>query len=317
MANETLSAVMAEIKANPKKSYVYVLSRPDGTPFYVGVGTGDRILNHEREMRRGFRGHKTAIIRKIIASGENIRYSISAWFEIWRDAALEERRLIAKIGRYDLGLGPLSNRTDGGDGIVGLIRTQEHCRRLSVSKTGHIHSPETKEKIRLLRTGTKRAPESIEKQRKYLLGRPVSEMTREKMRLSQRAAAALRPKSPPKPRKPKPRKPIELNLVYRHRSDEVKAKISAAQRGIPKPPERAAKSAASLRKYWDHLHANGGLKLPNHRNSTSEGRMKFLRPIEINGTRFEGLQIAADGLGIGKSTLLRRIASGRYVAIRL
>ena len=317
MAVLSLSAAMAQIKANPEKSYVYVLSRPDGTPFYVGVGTSDRILNHEREARRGLKSHKAAIIRKIISSGDSVWYSISGWFEIWGDAAKEERRLIAEIGRFDLGRGPLANRTDGGDGIVGLIRTKEHCRRLSVSKTGKTHSEETKAKIRLLRTGTKRTTESIEKQKQYLRGRPVSPETRAKIRASNKAVAALRPKMPPKPRRPKPRKPIELNLRYRPRSEEVKAKISAAQRGIPKPPERVALHAQKMRELFAKHRENGGLNLPHHKNSTPDGRAKFLRPIEIDGTAFAGLQIAADSLGIGKSTLLRRIASGYYAAKRL
>lgn len=32
--------------------YVYMLARPNGTPFYVGKGTGTRVFGHELEAKR-------------------------------------------------------------------------------------------------------------------------------------------------------------------------------------------------------------------------------------------------------------------------
>src|SRR5260221_10494808 len=51
------------------KYYVYTLSKPDGTIFYVGKGRGNRILQHENEARRGVKSTKCDIIREIWANG--------------------------------------------------------------------------------------------------------------------------------------------------------------------------------------------------------------------------------------------------------
>lgn len=143
MAATSLSACLAEIKANPGKSYVYILSRPCGTPFYVGVGTGRRITNHRQEACAGGRSHKTAVIRKIVRSGEFVRYNIVAWFDDWRDAAAEEVRLIALHGRADIGTGILANLTDGGEGAHGVKRSPETRALMSKLLTGRKFSDET------------------------------------------------------------------------------------------------------------------------------------------------------------------------------
>lgn len=110
----------AEIKARVASAsgyYVYVLARPDDSPFYVGKGNGARVLQHEAEaINTLLRSHKLNLIRKILSEGSELRYSIAGWFEDEREALALERRLIAAIGRYDLGLGPLTNQTDGGEG---------------------------------------------------------------------------------------------------------------------------------------------------------------------------------------------------------
>lgn len=66
-------------------------------------------------------------------------------FEI--DAFELEKKLIHVIGRRDLKKGPLTNLTDGGEGIVGLIKTEEHRKKLSISSLGKKMSKEAKEKI--------------------------------------------------------------------------------------------------------------------------------------------------------------------------
>jgi hypothetical protein len=42
----------------PQSYYVYVLARPDGTPFYVGKGKNGRIFEHDKEARSGHKCHK-------------------------------------------------------------------------------------------------------------------------------------------------------------------------------------------------------------------------------------------------------------------
>lgn len=115
-AEQTIKA----LKESNAPHYVYILYRPDGSPFYVGKGQNMRVFGHEIEARGTSRiSHKLNIIRKIITTGESVLYSIPAAFECHQKALTEEMRLIALIGRYDKDKNfPLTNQTDGGEGAL-------------------------------------------------------------------------------------------------------------------------------------------------------------------------------------------------------
>lgn len=116
-------------------------------PFYVGKGHGKRSLEHLRESQLKHKTHKNNKIKKIRQEGyEPIIVKISEnLFEL--DAFDSEVKLINLIGRHDLSSGPLTNKTDGGEGIIGLIKTKEHRKNLSISRTGYKHTDEAKKKI--------------------------------------------------------------------------------------------------------------------------------------------------------------------------
>lgn len=100
--------------------YVYVLHRPDGTPFYVGKGKGRRVFFHESEALGDGRSHKLNVIRAIHRAGGTVSYSILSFYESEPDCHAREVEEIERIGRHDLRTGPLTNLTAGGEGTSGL-----------------------------------------------------------------------------------------------------------------------------------------------------------------------------------------------------
>lgn len=117
----TRSEVEAALaKVGREAFYVYILYRPDQTPFYVGKGKGRRVLHHEREALGRGKTHKLNTIRAITRSGGQIGYKIVEVFEDEVRCHSLEIELIRRYGRHDLGTGPLTNLTDGGEGVSGL-----------------------------------------------------------------------------------------------------------------------------------------------------------------------------------------------------
>ena len=126
--------------------YVYILKRPNGVQFYVGMGSGNRIDEHEMFARNGDKTHKSHIIRKIWASGETVRREIVGRFATDTEAKEVEKEFIAAIGRKDLKAGPLVNRTNGGDGVTGW--SAEMRARHSVLTSKGMSRPEVQQKVR-------------------------------------------------------------------------------------------------------------------------------------------------------------------------
>jgi len=119
------------------KFYVYILRNPDGeeryggtgTPFYVGIGQGNRMYAHEREARESSESNaKLDTIRSILNAGKKIIYDVESKHdhEPWG----REEELIHKIGRLSDGTGPLTNaqtysRSEKMDGVE-LRKYAEH-----------------------------------------------------------------------------------------------------------------------------------------------------------------------------------------------
>lgn len=90
-------------------------------PFYVGKGTGYRHEHHFNERNcTTYNKFKNRVINKILreTGGPPVTF-------IWKDGLAEEvayameSDLICRIGRRDLGKGPLVNLSDGGEGVRG------------------------------------------------------------------------------------------------------------------------------------------------------------------------------------------------------
>ncbi|MDR3486582.1 MAG: GIY-YIG nuclease family protein [Bradyrhizobium sp.] len=127
-----IAAVRSALR-HSKPFYVYLLHRPNGEPFYVGKGVGERVLNHEAEARNTSRlTHKLNIIRNLHRQGLPIHYRFDSFFDDELGALERERYLIQTIGRHDLKIGPLTNQTDGGEGTSNPSEESRQKRRESL-----------------------------------------------------------------------------------------------------------------------------------------------------------------------------------------
>lgn len=132
--------------------YVYIYKDPRPTKnqqvVYVGKGTGDRAWYHWKKRVRGNKGFGAflALLRqeKLEPIIEIAREGLEE-----AEAFYEEMKLIEVYGRRDLGTGTLFNLTDGGEGLAGVIRTDEWRKNISESNS-------TPEKIALYSEGQKR-----------------------------------------------------------------------------------------------------------------------------------------------------------------
>ena len=115
--------------------YIYVLRRPDGRPFYVGKGIGDRVLAHENEARhpndRKSNAYKLNVIRSIWRSDESVVYEIDFITEDEDVAYARESEIISKLKRLHEGR-PLTNLAPGGGSSFGAapISREKHSATL-------------------------------------------------------------------------------------------------------------------------------------------------------------------------------------------
>jgi len=107
--------------------YQYLRSKdsdiaPAGTPYYVGKG------KNKRAWKKGLNEVQAPNdVSNIIIVAENLTESQA--FEL-------EKQLIIELGRIDLGTGILRNKTNGGEGPSGAIRSAEWRERQSRDRKG-------------------------------------------------------------------------------------------------------------------------------------------------------------------------------------
>ena len=153
------------VSLSKRGCYVYCyLRKEELTPYYIGVGT---------TAYRPFQDHNCALpsydaLIRVMKSGLT-----------WDEAAEWEQFYINRYGRKNNNTGILENLTDGGEGVKGLVVTEEHARKIadanrkywkenpdllvergksiSRSRMGHEVNEETKRKLALHNVDTSNA----------------------------------------------------------------------------------------------------------------------------------------------------------------
>jgi hypothetical protein len=130
--------------------YVYAyLRKSDNTPYYIGKGKGSRAFAPEHSVSVPKDHSKIIMLETGLTN---------------LGACAIERRMIRWYGRKDLDTGILHNRTDGGEGAPGAVRSEELKKRISLTITGRSHPWASRPGDQNTFYGKKHTVESIEKQ---------------------------------------------------------------------------------------------------------------------------------------------------------
>lgn len=187
------------------KCYIYGLTNPlrHNELFYVGVGTisikaplGARPARHLREARlykdenkltRGANPRKLRTINQIEEAGEDVGITFMATGLSKEDAIALEIQTIARVGRLDLGTGPLTNLTGGGDGAT-LMSEESRTRvaetnrqRGTTALKGRVLGPYSDERKQAIAEGVKRSFDNGRTSAKSNLGKKIPDDVRLKI----------------------------------------------------------------------------------------------------------------------------------------
>jgi hypothetical protein len=106
-------------------AYIYRHIRLDkNEPFYIGIGS-------DSDFKRALSSKDRNTHWYNIKTKSNYKIDILLKNLTWEEACNKEKEFIKLYGRSDLKKGTLCNLTDGGEGFVGLIFSDEHKKNIS------------------------------------------------------------------------------------------------------------------------------------------------------------------------------------------
>lgn len=201
--------------------YVYLISRLDGRPCYIGKGRGRRWKKH------GVFSTNPHLANIFAQSKEKLPCRKLCKNLTEEEAFDLECELIKFFGREVHG-GTLVNQTDGGEGVAGHRHTEESRRKMSLALMGRPGPWK----------GKRRSKEVREKLRQAKLGRPLP---REHRKAISEALKGIE-------RSPEFCAAVSAGKLGKKASEETKKKLRAANRS--RDPEVRIKMSIGLRRYY-------------------------------------------------------------------
>lgn len=158
--------IKKDFSITPQNFYVYLHVKEDtGEVFYVGKGTKVRwCVSFSRSLHWKNTAKKHGVVCRIVA------HNLTA-----QESLILEKKLIVSYGRQDQKTGCLVNLTDGGDGVVNYVWTEEHRKKISEAGRGRKHTEEFKQMISRIHKGKVLSEESRKKISIARKGKPLSE----------------------------------------------------------------------------------------------------------------------------------------------
>ena len=217
-------------------AYVYSHTRLDTNEvFYIGIGSD---VNYKRaNSKNGRNSYWKRIANKTDYKVEILINDIS-----WDDACLEETRLIKQYGRKNLNEGTLCNLTDGGEGQVGFIVSDETKQKIAAANIGKKVSEEARLRMSASQMGKKLSDEHKQKIGDAHRGKIISEETRTKKRNSMTGIKWSKPMSE------ETRIKIGEYRKGRMHNEDAKNKIGDANRGKPNQYKGVPRSEETKRR---------------------------------------------------------------------
>jgi hypothetical protein len=191
--------------------------------FYVGMSVGKKRAFEKCKSKRNPHWHN--IVKKAGYTVNIVYKDIE-----WEEAKKIEILLIKKYGRKDLGLGNLVNMTDGGEGVLGVIMSEENKKKMSKLMKGNTYNlgkPKSEEH--------KQKMSEASKGNTYNLGKTLSEETRQKISEANKGNTYSLGKSRSEETRQK------ISEAKQNMSEETKQKMSEAKKGIKLSEEHKQK----------------------------------------------------------------------------
>ncbi len=242
-------------------------------PFYAGKGCGERIWDHLAKKEINKHNFKAYKIKKLIRLGYDLKQGFIKKIKenlMEKESIDLEIKIIKTIGRKNLGLGPLTNLTDGGEGISGYKHTQETKNEYSKKRMGNKyafgfkHSEKTKKKFSEQRKG----------HRGWNIGMIHKKETKLKISNSLKG-----------------RKPWNLGIPQK---EETKLKISNSLKGKPPTRGNTGKIASKITR----------IKMSTNMRKVTDEQIIAIKNLRKNGLSFGKI---AKIIGYSKPTIMNVI----------